>query len=255
MSDARRLDPVPAAVGGEGPLERAALALRRGRALDVVLFSGRDGELPTPESLERARRALLEGAGGSCEPALLSLGGSPPTAALLHAHGGPSDLRSAARGAAAAAGLCAGAASSSAAPGATIAVLAAVAAEGLAIARQAGTGEAVHSELYDLVGRSSAGSEVTAVSPDRSWIPRSPIPRTPRTGQELTRTPTGREEATLETLREELAILETERRQLRRRDTQVRTLLERDIATVLRRIEERESEADRQRRVMKGEAV
>ena len=60
---------------------------------------------------------------------------------------------------------------------------------------------------------------------------------------------------TLERLREELAILETERRQLRRRDTQVRTLLERDIATVLRRIEERESEADRLRRVMEGEAV
>ena len=149
-------------------LERAALALRQGRALDVVLFSGRDGEHPTPESLERARRSLLEGAGGSREPALLSLGGSPPAAALLHAHGGPSDLRSAARSAAAAAGLCAGVASSSAAPpGASIAVLAAVAEEGLAVARQAGTGEAVHSELYDLVGQSSAGSEVTAVSPDR----------------------------------------------------------------------------------------
>ena len=131
-------------------------------------------------------------------------------------------------------------------------MLAAVAEEGLAVARQAGTGEAVHSELYDLVGRSSAGSEVTAVSPDRGWIPRSPIPRT---RQELTRTPTSREEVTLERLREELAILETERRQLRRRDTQVRTLLERDIATVLRRIEERESEADRLRRVMEGEAV
>lgn len=252
MSDARRLDPVPPAAGEEGPLERAALALRQGRALDVVLFSGRDGEHPTPESLERARRSLLEGAGGSCEPALLSLGGSPPAAALLHAHGGPSDLRSAARSAAAAAGLCAGVASSSAAPGASIAVLAAVAAEGLAVARQAGTGEAVHSELYDLVGRSSARSEITAVSPDQDWIPRSPIPRT---RQELTRTPTIREEVTLERLREELAILETERRQLRRRDTQVRTLLERKIATVLRRIEERESEADRLRRVMEGEAV
>ena len=84
------------------------------------------------------------------------------------------------------------------------------------------------------------------------WVPRS-SPR--RTGQELTRKPTGREEANLEALREELAILETECRQLRRRDTQVRTLLERDIATVLRRIEERESEADRLRRVMEGGAV
>lgn len=252
MSDARRLDPVPAAVGGEGPLERAALALRQGRALDVVLLSGAGGEPPTSESLERARRSLRCDVGGTCEPARLFVGGSPLGAALLHAHGGRADLRSAASRAAAASGLCAGVASSSAAPGASIAVLVAVAAEGLAIARQARTGEAVHSELYDLVGRSSAGSEVTAVSPDRSWIPRSPIPRT---GQELTRTPTGREEATLETLREELTILETERRQLRRRDTQVRTLLERDIATVLRRIEERESEADRLRRVMKGEAV
>ena len=73
MSDARRLDPVPAA-GGEGPLERAALALRQGRALDVALQ--RRAESSLAGALERARRSLL-GARRVLQPALLSLGGSP----------------------------------------------------------------------------------------------------------------------------------------------------------------------------------
>ncbi|MEE2941700.1 MAG: hypothetical protein VX460_15035 [Planctomycetota bacterium] len=283
MSDARRLDPVPPAAGGLGPLERAALARRQGRALDVVLLSGAGGELPTPESLERARRSLLGGAGGSCEVALLSFGGSPAAAALLHAHGGQSDLRSAARRAAAASGLCAGVASSSAAPGAPIEVLAAVAAEGLAIARHAGPGEAVHSELYELVGRGGAGTEITAASADRDWIPRSgppraeagttpcaaetrdaarglviPRPPTDRRGAENAPALAAREEesrAMLGGLRREFATLEAELRQLRRGDAQVRSLLERSIAEVRRQIEERESEAERLGRVTEEEAL
>ncbi len=283
MSDARRLDPVPPAAGGLVPLERAALAIRMGRALDVVLLSGAGGELPTPESLERARRSLLGSVGGSSEPALVRFGGSSPVAALLHADGRQDDLRRAASSAAAATGLCAGLASSSPAPGASTAVLVAVAAEGLAIARHAGPGEAVHSELYELVGRGGAGTEITATSADRDWTPRSaqplaepgttsppaetrdaarglvvPRPPTDRRGADDAPTLAAREDesrARLEGLREEFATLEAELRQLRRGDAQVRSLLERSIAEVRRRIEEHESEAERLRRVTEGEVV
>lgn len=280
MSDARRLDPVPPAIGGEGPLERAALALSQGRALDVVLLSVAGGELPSPESLERARRSLRGGVGGTCEPALVFVGGSPLAAALLHAHAGRSDLRSAASRAAAASGLCAGVASSSAAPGASIAVLAMVAAEGLVIAREAGPGGAVHSELYELVERHGAANQISAESADADWIPRSaPLavesaPAERSSGASggahdllIPRPPTGRRDAEsapaleeaprrmLEGLRRELATLEAELRQLRRGDAQVRSLLERSIAEVRRRIEERESDAERLRRATEGEAV
>lgn len=274
MSDARRLDPVPPADGADGPLERAALALRQGRALDVVLLSGAGGEPPTPESLERARRSLRGGVGGTCEPARLFLGGTPLGAALLHAHGGRADLRSAASRAAAASGLCAGVASSSAAAGASIEMLAAVAAEGLAVAREAGPGEAVHSELYELVARSSARSRITAGSADRDRMQRSAQPPVesgtasrsagageptedlapPRPPISPRRAEIGRalEEASrplLRELREELATLEAELRQLRRGDAQVRSLLERSISETRRRIEERESGAEHRRRV------
>ncbi|MEE2941224.1 MAG: hypothetical protein VX460_12610, partial [Planctomycetota bacterium] len=255
---ARPPEPAPPAGGGRAPLARGARAPPLGRALDVVLLSGARGELPTPESLERARRSLLGSIGGSSEPALVRFGGSSPVAALLHADGRHFDLRPAASSAAAASGLCAGLASSSVAPGASIAVLVAVAAEGLAIARHAGPGEAVHSELYELVGRGGAGAQITATSADRDWIPRSARSPTDRRGADDAPTLAAREDESrtrLEGLREELTTLEAELRQLRRGDAQVRSLLERSIAEVRRRIEERESEAERQRRVTEGGVV
>lgn len=171
MSDARRPGP-GSPTRGESPLERAALALSQGRALDVLALSRADGERPGPEETDRARRSLVEGAGGDCEVALVSVDGGEPVTALLHLHAGSPDPRASAQRAATAARLCGGLATSSAAPDATPADLATVAIEGLLLARNEGAGRAVHSELYDLVRLGSARREVSSQNGGEGWIPR-----------------------------------------------------------------------------------